>query len=108
VLYAFTGGVDGAWPTDRLVTDAAGNLYSTTREGGEKPYSGTAFKLDPTTGAETVLYNFLGGSDGRFPDGLTIDATGNLYGTTFQGGLSTCASGGNGNSCGTVFKLTPQ
>ncbi len=103
VLYAFTGGVDGAGPDDRLVTDAAGNLYGTTFVGGEKLYSGTAYKLD-TSGTETVLYNFLGGADGRFPDGLAIDAAGNLYGVTELGGLNSCA---RGQSCGTVFKLTP-
>jgi uncharacterized repeat protein (TIGR03803 family) len=103
VLYAFTGGLDGAGPDDRLVTDAAGNLYGTTFQGGEKPYSGTAYKLD-SSGMETVLYNFLGGTDGRFPDGLAIDTAGNLYGVTEAGGLNSCA---RGQSCGTVFKLTP-
>ena len=56
-------------------------------------------------GTETVLYNFLGGKDGRFPDGLAIDAAGNLYGVTELGGLKSCL---NGSSCGTVFKLTPN
>jgi uncharacterized repeat protein (TIGR03803 family) len=103
VLYAFTGGADGAFPDDRLVADPAGNLYGTTAQGGEKPYSGTAYKVD-TSGTETVLYNFLGGADGRIPDGLAIDAAGNLYGITELGGLNSCA---RGQSCGTVFKLTP-
>jgi len=34
VLYRFTGGVDGAAPAAGLVSDAAGNLYGTTWEGG--------------------------------------------------------------------------
>lgn len=35
----------------------------------------------------TVIYNFSGGSDGANPwSGLTIDAAGNLYGTTLNGG----------------------
>ena len=52
---------------------------------------------------ETVLYTFSGGSDGREPHaGLTVDAAGNLYGTTVLGGSdSSCSSG-----CGTVFKLS--
>jgi uncharacterized repeat protein (TIGR03803 family) len=104
VLYAFKGGADGFDPDDRLVADAAGNLYGTTFLGGEKPYSGTAYKVDPN-GTHTVLYNFLGGADGRFPYGLAIDVAGNLYGTTEGGGLNACQSG---STCGTVFKLTPQ
>ncbi len=43
-----------------------------------------------------VIYNFTGGTDGANPyAGLTVDATGALYGTTLTGGA------GNG----TVFKL---
>ena len=39
-------------------------------------------------------------SDGAFPEaGLTIDAHGNLYGTTAAGGA---------HECGTVFKMTPH
>ena len=46
-----------------------------------------------------VIYNFTGGADGANPDtGLTMDAAGNLYGTTPAGGSS---------GVGTVFKLTP-
>lgn len=45
----------------------------------------------------TVIHNFTGGLDGSQPDaGLTIDAAGNLYGTTPQGGK---------NFGGTVFKM---
>jgi uncharacterized repeat protein (TIGR03803 family) len=48
----------------------------------------------------TVIHDF-GGSDGAAPaSGLTIDAAGNLYGTTENGGFQNCSSG-----CGTVFKL---
>jgi len=50
----------------------------------------------------TVLHNFTGGGDGRNPQaGLTADAVGNLYGTTYGGGSQNCQGG-----CGTVFKLT--
>ena len=44
----------------------------------------------------TVIHLFTGGGDGSYPKaGLTMDAAGNLYGTTYSGG------GGNG----VVFKL---
>jgi uncharacterized repeat protein (TIGR03803 family) len=105
VLYRFGGSPDGANPYDAgLITDATGNLYGTTTYGGNANCvagCGTVFKLD-TTGKETVLYSFSGGTDGGQPQaGLTMDAAGNLYGTTVAGGRTPCA----GDGCGTVFKL---
>jgi uncharacterized repeat protein (TIGR03803 family) len=98
VLYAFQGAADGGAPLADLVQDAMGNLYGTTAGGGTLGY-GVVFKLDPT-GKETVLHEFIGGSDGENPHGGVIrDAAGNLYGTTEGGG-----SGG----AGTVFKLDPS
>lgn len=56
-------------------------------------------------GNETVLHSFTGGTDGGFPyAGLILDAAGNLYGTTNQGGTP---NGCGGNGCGVVFKLDP-
>jgi uncharacterized repeat protein (TIGR03803 family) len=82
VLHSFAGNpTDGADPKARLMLDQNGNLYGTTFSGGSAN-SGTVFKID-TTGAETILYNFTGGSDGENPfGGVTIDANGLLYGTT--------------------------
>jgi uncharacterized repeat protein (TIGR03803 family) len=104
VLHSFTGGADGRDPNAGLVRDAAGNLYGTTRSGGDLACSvagcGVVFKLD-TTSKETVLHSFtLGG----FPEaGLLRDGAGKLYGTTFSGGSNACG----GQGCGAVFKLTP-
>jgi uncharacterized repeat protein (TIGR03803 family) len=109
VLYSFTGGADGANPSAGLVRDAAGNLYGTTFLGGVESGScggscGVVFKLSPT-GSETVLHSFTGGADGANPSaGLIQDAAGNLYGTTFLGGVESDSCGG---SCGVVFKLSP-
>jgi uncharacterized repeat protein (TIGR03803 family) len=51
----------------------------------------------------TVLHNFTGGADGSTPEaGVTMDASGNLYGTAGAGG-ETAGCGGLG--CGTVYKL---
>lgn len=106
VLHEFTGGSDGGNPLAGLTIDAAGNLYGTTVFGG-LTQEGVVFELSPTaTGpwTETVLYSFLGGNDGSFPEGvLVFDKAGNLYGTTFGGGTGYC---GFGASCGTIFELS--
>jgi uncharacterized repeat protein (TIGR03803 family) len=104
VLYRFTGipNVDGMNPEQGLVRDSNGNLYGTTAQGGIYIYGngyGTVFKIDPA-GKETVLHSFdplaPPYNDGAFPLGgsLLRDAAGNLYGTTYFGGLGS----------GTVFR----
>ena len=64
-------------------------------------HGGTAFELSPSGGGgwtEAGLYSFFGnGSDGQNPyAGLVFDTSGNLFGTTLNGGLYTG---------GTVFEL---
>lgn len=104
VLYSFTGtNGDGDDPVSGLLRDSAGNLYGTTQSGGATG-CGTVYKVDPT-GYETVLYSFAGNTDGCGPDaGVIADLAGNLYGTTYGGGDSTCSVGG----CGVVYKLAPD
>ena len=103
VLYAFPGGTDGYFPHSGLARDAAGSLYGTTSHGGAADL-GIVFKLDPN-GVKTTLHSFVGGSaDGASPGGeLLLDAEGNLWGTTIQGGNGSCDGG-----CGTVYKITPN
>jgi uncharacterized repeat protein (TIGR03803 family) len=107
VLYAFRGGNDGAHPQAALISDSAGNFYGTTLEGGGCSFNGdcgTVFELS-ADGTESVLHAFQG-SDGLNPRGnLIADASGNLYGTTIEGGnLAACGGAG----CGTVFELQPN
>src|SRR5260370_4676348 len=102
VLYSFSGGADGEYLDTDLVMDNAGNLYGTTVQGGSG--SGTVFQLAASGSGWThnVLYSFSGAADGAEPyKGVTLDAQGNLYGTTVAGGGGPCESG-----CGVVFKLT--
>jgi uncharacterized repeat protein (TIGR03803 family) len=98
VLMSFPGGASGAYPLDdNLAKDASGNFYGSTASGGDPTcYCGVVYKLDPT-GTETVLYTFLGGTDGQSPSGVTRDSKGNLYGTTILGGV---------NGKGTLFEIT--
>ena len=59
----------------------------------------------PASSAEKVLYTFKGGSDGANPAaGLISDDSGNLFGTTQEGGNASCDQRG----CGTVFELAPD
>jgi uncharacterized repeat protein (TIGR03803 family) len=60
---------------------------------------GTVFKIT-TSGAESILYNFMGEldgtGDGASPYSGVTDVNGVLYGTTVYGGA---------NNLGTVFSL---
>lgn len=85
VVYAFTGGSDGAGPYASL-TAVGGTLYGTTIYGGSSNL-GTAFAVNPATGGETVLYSFRGTPDGAEPEASLIDVDGVLYGTTYSGGV---------------------
>jgi len=95
---------DGAYPTSEMVFDASGNLYGTTEFTGDRSEGGgTVFELSPAGGGgwtEQVLHTFsLTGGDGYNPyASVIVDASGNVYGTTYDGG----AYGG-----GTVFEITP-
>jgi len=104
VLHTFYGGVQQEGPYDAVVFDANGNLYGTTYGGGSHD-RGNVFKLTPSGSGWIYqsLYDFTGGSDGGTPeDKLIVDASGNLYGTTFFGGTGSCDGG-----CGVVFEITP-
>ena len=106
ILHAFTGGTDGAHPEGGLIIDATGNLYGTTSSGGAFGF-GNVFKLTFNPKgywSEHILHQFPGGSLGAQPvAGLTRDAAGNLFGTTYYGGhLSRC-----NNGCGVAFELRP-
>lgn len=116
VLHLFTNFFestpDGSIPGAGFTSDQAGNLYSTTQTGGSNNSNcngvgcGTVFELTPSGASwnESVVYSFLGGTDGIQPAGnLVKDTSGDLYGVTVGGGSTNCGSFG----CGIIFKLTP-
>src|SRR5262249_46828840 len=82
------------------VRDAAGNIYGVRGQ--------SVFKLDKS-GTYTDIYTFTSGTDGGNPQGgLAMDDSGNLYGTTNIGGLSSCMTQGGAIGCGVVFKVGPN
>ncbi len=98
LLHSFASNPDGADPYGALIGDRQGNVYGTTRFGGNAGGYGTVFKLDPGRNL-TLLHSFAGTPDGEDPEaGLIRDTGDNLYGTTVYGGTA--------GGYGTVFKLS--
>jgi uncharacterized repeat protein (TIGR03803 family) len=94
VLHVYKGGADGSYGYGGpMAIDAAGNVFGTS--------TWSVLEFIPGsngTWTEKILHNFAGGRDGAYPDaGLTLGSSGNLYGTTNQGGAH----------YGTVFELIP-
>lgn len=86
---------DGSNVSDEMISDGQGNLFA-TGFGGANNDSGVIFKLTPD-GKRTqysVIYNFCTDPSGRCADGqqprsgLARDSQGNLFGVTYQGGVS--------------------
>ena len=77
-------------------------MYGTTTGCGSSGH-GTIFEID-STGKETILHNFAGGSDGGNGDGhLAMDTAGNLYGLASEGGSKNCNYG-----CGVLYELSAK
>lgn len=73
---------------------------------------GTVFQLVPKGSGvwtESLLYTFLGGSDGGSPESPLLQGSGGiLYGNTFWGGTpQACSVGDYPQGCGVVFQLAP-
>jgi uncharacterized repeat protein (TIGR03803 family) len=98
VLYSFQDLSDGENPEAGLVRDSAGNFYGASSRQGGSQGGGTIFKLSPVGDSWifTPIYSY-DLSDCAPVITLTMDGSGNLYGTTTCGGAS---------RMGSVFKLT--
>jgi uncharacterized repeat protein (TIGR03803 family) len=103
VLWSFgTTKADGKYPYLGVLNwDTAGNLYGSTEHGGAND-EGTVYELSPSSSGawtETIIHNF-DGQNGAYPAyGVAIDKTGNLYGTTVEGGSA---------GLGLVYMLSPS
>ncbi len=106
VLHNFLGGNDGATPFGGVAIGTGGLFYGVTDNGGTGACfdgCGTVYSMTPGESggswSEVILYNFNGGAHGSNPiGGVTVAASGALYGTTGNGGS---------HRAGTVFKLKP-
>ncbi len=103
-------GVDGNLPDSKagLTFDAHGNLFGTTTAGGTYG-DGVVYELSPGAGGEwteTIVYTFnhnTGGPNTPYA-AVIFDRKGNLYTTTYNGGISPTGGGGGG---GAVIELSP-
>jgi uncharacterized repeat protein (TIGR03803 family) len=105
IIHNFDG-QNGASPASGVAIDSAGNLYGTTVEGGSAGL-GLVYRLSPSpTGKwkEIVIYTFKGQNGASPVSPISVDASGNLFGTFSTGGRGSCEFG----ACGGVFKLTPR
>ncbi len=100
VLHVFGEGTDGQMPKASLFKDAHGNIYGTTSAGGTLGF-GTVYKLD-TSGTVTTIFNFSG-ANGSDAQGVVVDASGTIYGSTLSGGDPAKSGKLTG---GVLYKLT--
>lgn len=91
---------NGANPYSGLIADSNGNLFGTTESGGTSG-DGTIFEVANTTSGfsstPATLINFDGANGENPYSGLIVDASGDLFGTTYSGGSSLD---------GTVYEVT--
>lgn len=106
VLYSSPGTSGQFGPMGILGLDSTGNLYGVTNDEGAFGL-GNVFKLTHS-GSQWIysdLHDFTGGSDGAAPyDGPVVDPSGNLYGTTLEGGTGSDSCPGG---CGVIWEIAP-
>jgi hypothetical protein len=104
IIYDFPDKCLCATPAGDLVFDKAGNLYGTASSDEQCVHGGygcgVVFKLAPQKSGKwkySLIHRFKG-PDGEYPNGLTMDNKGRLYGTTTLGGKY---------NVGVIFQITP-
>ncbi len=79
-----------------VIIDTAGNLFGTTQLGGANG-DGTVFEIAHDSTQMTTLVSFDGANGSQPRSGLTLDSSGNIFGTTGDGGT---------DNLGTVFEIS--
>jgi uncharacterized repeat protein (TIGR03803 family) len=109
-LYNMTK-AQGQWLVGQLRAVPQQGAFGLGNSGGKFGY-GTLFKLTADRGL-TVVHDFAGGADGRYPLYLIQDSHNNLFGSTRQGG--DCGQTGAfqpnadiGGGCGVIFEYVPS
>ncbi len=91
-LHDFGSGADGAGSQANVTIDGSGNLYGTTYGGGANGW-GIVWEIT-SSGKYLDLHDFGAGSDGTRPiGGVTLDSSGNLFGTTLSSSQSESGPG---------------
>ena len=82
----FTSDLNAVSPNGGLAVDASGNVYGTASSNVGGLTNGSVFEIAHDSSTITILASF-NGTNGSIPvAGVTLDSSGNLYGTTTQGG----------------------
>jgi uncharacterized repeat protein (TIGR03803 family) len=101
IIHSFSGGGDGSYPQGSPALDANGNIFGMTRAGSRNG-KGVVYEFSPAGEDKysgVLLHSFAGGNDGAYPiSGPTLDKNGNVYGTTYSGGIY---------GAGTAWQVTP-
>lgn len=95
-IYDFPNPSNGSVPEGGLIADSSGNLYGTAT-GGSPGGAAAVFELTPSGGSWNYQVIYTSANFAGSWANLSIDAAGNLYGTTYQGGA---------HESGAVFTLT--
>ncbi|MFZ0707826.1 MAG: choice-of-anchor tandem repeat GloVer-containing protein [Candidatus Korobacteraceae bacterium] len=98
IIHSMNPNYDGNNIYAGLIRDSSGNLYGAASTAGPDG-GGTVFELSPSGNTYTfkIIHSFSGGYLSGPSASLSMDAQGNLYGTTYYGGAF---------GAGNVFKLT--
>ncbi len=87
VIYDFNYPNTGGTPYGGLIEGSNGLLYGAAHGGNNN--SGVLYTINPNNLSYTVLHHFDGTTDGIYPQETLLEANnGNLYGTTWRGGLN--------------------